>query len=69
MSIADPASLDATPTPRRRHAAVTGLVGGPYPNLGTPRPAPAHGHALVGLRAVARALPTGGPYPNLSARP
>jgi hypothetical protein len=82
MSIADPASLEVPPTPRRRHAAVAGMVGGPYPNLGTPRrrprlaaaadtsdPAPARDHTLVELRAVAPALPAGGPYPNLSTRP
>jgi hypothetical protein len=34
MSIAE-ASLEVPPTPRRRHAAVAGLVGGPYPNLGS----------------------------------
>ena len=82
MSIADPASLEVPSTPRRCHAAVAGLVGGPYPNLATPRrrprlataaetsdPAPALDHTLVDMRAVAPPLPAGGPYPNLSTRP
>jgi hypothetical protein len=82
MSIADPASLEVPPAPRRRHAAVAGMVGGPYPNLATPRrrprlaataetsdPVPALDHTLVELHAIAPALPAGGPYPNLSTRP
>ena len=49
--------------PRRPHAAVAALVGGPYPNL----VAPTRDVTPVALRHVGEAgLPAGGPYPNLS---
>lgn len=74
MSIAE-ASLDVPRSPRRRHAAVAGLVGGPYPNLrasASRRPfltaAPTSDRTLVRLSTAARTLPAGGPYPNLTTR-
>jgi hypothetical protein len=73
MSLAEPLEVESqAPRPRRPHAAVAGLVGGPYPNLGSDlrraRPrlvaagtaddSPEAVQPLAGSRSS-------GPYPNL----
>ena len=63
MSVAENLTVEIPHAPRRPHAAVAALVGGPYPNL----VAPARDLTRIDLRHVGEAgLPAGGPYPNLS---
>jgi hypothetical protein len=73
MSLAEPLEVETQVAgPRRAHAAVAGLVGGPYPNLGSDlrRARPrlvAAGTADDSPEAV-EPMPSSrssGPYPNL----
>ena len=63
MSVAENLTVEIPPGPRRPHAAVAALVGGPYPNL----VAPLRDVTTIDLWHTGEAgLPAGGPYPNLS---
>lgn len=78
MALAEPLEVETqVPEPRRPHAAVAGLVGGPYPNLGTglPRARPRLVAAGTAVGSPPESVeptpgsPSGGPYPNLPTTP